>query len=59
MFDYCPKIDRECPFCGKLGYVKHCGLIGGSIECSKIERMPKCPKDMTKYEIKKYKQSVL
>jgi hypothetical protein len=54
------KIKKTCPFCTiTADKVVRCGIAGGSLRASDVGRLPDCPKDMSKYQIKKYRESVL
>ena len=66
MFDVCPKIGRTCPFATKSSYNIHTGVVdkdtytycGLATGCdNRAEYLPKCWKDMTKYEQTKYRKN--
>jgi len=68
MFDSCPKVNHKCAFATKSRYnvrsgtvekeeYTYCGLASG--DDTRAENLPKCWKDMTKYEQSKYRKSTL
>ena len=55
MFVKCPKIDlKRCAFAGYKKNEIRCGLVTGPSESTKDHNLPKCTKDMSKSEVKKY-----
>ena len=55
MFELCPLINnRKCAFAAEYKGELHCGLISCAFEGTKVKNLPKCPKNMSAYEKKKY-----
>ena len=44
MFEYCPMVNKNCPYAATYKGEKHCGLKTGSLNGNKIKNMKKCPK---------------
>ncbi len=44
MFEYCPMVNKNCPYAATYKGEKHCGLKTGSLNENKIKNMKKCPK---------------
>jgi|TARA_Y100001970_G_scaffold289536_1_gene420280 hypothetical protein len=44
MFEYCPMVNKNCPYAATYKGEKHCGLKTGSLYENKIKNMKKCPK---------------
>ena len=57
MFEPCPlKDNKQCGFAAIYKGNLHCGLMVSSLEGSKVKNLPKCTKEMSKYEKNKYGQ---
>ena len=55
MFELCPLIDnRKCAFAAEYKGELHCGLISCAFEGTKVKNLPKCTKEMSKYEKTKH-----
>ena len=55
MFKPCKhKQNIECGFAANYKDNLHCGLINVAFEGTKVQNLPKCPKNMSAYEKKKY-----
>lgn len=55
MFEPCRhKDNKQCGFAAKYKGNLHCGFINAAFEGTKVKNLPKCPKNMSAYEKKKY-----
>ena len=43
-----------CGFAAAYKGNLHCGIINAAFEGTKVQNLPKCPKNMSAYEKKKY-----
>ena len=43
-----------CGFAATYKGKLHCGIINAAFEGTKVQNLPKCPKNMSAYEKKKY-----
>ena len=50
MFEYCPMVNKNCPYAATYKGEKHCGLKTGSLNENKIKNMKKCPKKDKKWK---------
>ena len=55
MFEPCPLTTRAmCGFAAIANGEMHCGIISSSFEGTKVKNLPKCTKEMSKYEQNKH-----
>jgi len=55
VFKPCPlKDNKSCGFAAIYRGNLHCGIINSTLEGSKVKNLPKCTKDMSNYDKKKY-----
>tara|TARA_R100000742_G_C4277830_1_gene100019 strand:- start:1090 stop:1269 length:180 start_codon:yes stop_codon:yes gene_type:complete len=48
------KNNKMCGFAATYRDNLHCGIINTAFEGTKVKNLPKCPKNMSAYEKKKY-----
>jgi len=53
MFEYCPMVNKDCPYAATYRGEKHCGLKTGSLHENNIKNMVECPKEKMKNKHKK------
>jgi hypothetical protein len=55
MFEPCKhKENTQCALAATYKDNLHCGFINAAFEGTKVQNLPKCPKDMSAYEKKKH-----
>ena len=45
---------KMCGFAARVNTELHCGIISCAFEGTKVKNLPKCPKEMSKYEQTKH-----